>query len=339
MNRWFLRNLILCSIALAPWQVQGQEEAGSVEDAREALARQEDDEDVARQLEEVFEAAEKNYSLLPQGRQSLTYSFDYTYVGDQRLDLELVNRSVRNLDVTPSATHNFTNAFTYDYGMLDNLTLGLRVPLVVKYDTQDDTSITDIGDLSFTTRWQPLPYVPGRTSVTLYGSVSTKTGVSPYEIDVKRQLSTGSGYYSVSGGASASRVLDPVVIYGSAGLSYSLPETDLNQVRGSRLLIEVEPGFGLNGSAGFAYSLSYDISLSMSVQVSYNDETVLTFSDNSEAVAEDQMTGFINLSLGTRVSETTIVNTNVGFGLTEDAPDFTVGVSLPINLAGLEEWL
>jgi hypothetical protein len=340
MNRWVLRSLILCSTVLTPWQAQAQQQddGGSVEDAREALSRQEGDEDTIKQLEEVFQAAEKNYSLLPAGRQSLTYSFDYTYVGDQRLDLELVDRSIRNIDVTPTATHNFTNAFTYDYGVLDNLTLGVRVPLVVKYDTQDDTSISDIGDVSITTRWQPLPYVPGRTSLTLYGSFSSKTGISPYEIDVQRELSTGSGYYSITGGASASKVLDPVVIYGSAGLSYAFTVDGLNQVRGSRRLEKVEPGFGLNGAAGFAYSLSYDISLSASVQIAYNDETVLTFADDGgRAVAQDQMTGFINFSLGTRVSETTIVNTNVGFGLTEDAPDFSIGISLPINLAGLKE--
>lgn len=130
MNRWVLRSLILCSTVLMPWQVQAQEQSDSdsVEDARAALSQQEDDEDSARQLEEVFQSAEKNYSLLPAGQQSLTYSFDYTYVGDQRLDLQLVNNSIRNLDVTPSATHHFTNAFTYDFGVLDNLTVGMRLP-------------------------------------------------------------------------------------------------------------------------------------------------------------------------------------------------------------------
>ncbi|MAL98630.1 transporter [Hydrocarboniclastica marina] len=338
MKPWVLRSLCLC-LTLSPLQAlaQEQEDTSSVDEAREALSRQEEDEDTSRQLEEVFQAAEENYSLLKAGSMSLKYSFDYDYTGDQRIDLELVNNSIRNLDVTPSATHKFTNSFSFDYGLLNNVTLGVRVPFVVKYDTQDDTQVSDLGDLSFTTRWQPLPYVPGTTSITLYGSLNSKTGVSPYEIDINRQLSTGSGYYTVSGGASLSKVLDPVVIYGSVGLAYSVKEEDVNQVRGSRLLDSVEPGFGLNGSAGFAYSLSYDISLSASVQVAYNDETVLEFSDGSQAVAQDQMTGIINFSLGTRVSETTIINTNVGFGLTEDAPDFSIGVSLPINLAGLKE--
>ncbi|MDX1456076.1 MAG: transporter [Marinobacter sp.] len=321
--------------SLLPTLAAAQED--SVDRARDALAQQEGDEDASQQLEEVFQAAEKNYSLQKEGSHSLNYSLDYSYTGDQRLDLAITGGSVQNLDVVPSATHSFTNSFSYDYGLLDNLTVGTRVPLVVKYDTQDELNVYDFGDISFTARWQPLAYVPGKMSTTLFGSLSTKTGVSPYEIDIKRELSTGSGYYSVSGGASLSKVLDPVVIFGSTSLSYNFPAEDLNQVRGARLLEKVEPGFGLSGSAGFAYSLSYDISLSVSAQISYSDETVLSFSDGSEAVAQDQVTGILSMSLGTRVSDTTIVNTSLGIGLTEDAPDFSLGLSLPINFSGLKD--
>lgn len=336
MNRWLVRGFILFSVTgLLPTMALSQE--GNVDEAREALARQEGDEDSSKQLEEVFQAAETSYSLQKKGTHSLNYSFDYSYTGDQRLDLAISDGSVRNLDVVPSATHNFTNAFSYDYGLLDNLTIGTRVPLVVKYDTQDELNIYDFGDISLTARWQPFAYVPGKMSTTMFGTFTSKTGVSPYEIDIDEQLSTGSGYYSVAGGVSFSKVLDPVVVFGSTSATYNLPETDLQQVRGGRVLQELEPGFGLSGSAGFAYSLSYDISLSISAQLSYSDQTILSFSDGSQAVAQDQMSGFLSMSLGTRVSDTTIVNTSLGIGLTEDAPDFSLGVSLPIRFSGLKE--
>jgi len=336
MNRWFVRGVILVSVTgLLPALAMAQD--GNVDQAREALAQQDGDEDASKQLEEVFQAAEKNYSLQRKGTHSLNYSFDYSYTGDQRLDLAITNGSVRNLDVVPSATHNFTNSFSYDYGLKDNLTIGTRVPLAVKYDTEDELNVYDFGDISFTARWQPFAYVPGKMSTTVFGTLTSKTGVSPYEIDIKEQLSTGSGYYSVGGGLSMSKVLDPVVVFGSVSTTYNLTQDGLNQVRGARLLNEVEPGFGLSGSAGFAYSLSYDISLSMSAQVSYSDETVLTFSNGEQAVAQDQMTGFLSMSLGTRISDTTIVNTSLGIGLTEDAPDFSLGLSLPINFSGLKE--
>ncbi len=337
---WGLAILVLLVGVAAPVGAQqgdGQGNGASVDDAREALAQQEGDEDSTEQLEEVFQAAEKNYSLIEQGSQSLNYSFDYSYSGSQNLDLEVVNGQVRNLDVTPEATHNFTNAFTYDYGFLDNLTLGVRIPLVTKFDTQEDLNVNDVGDFSFTGRWQPNPHIPGTMSTTLFGTLSTKTGTSPYEIDVNRQLSTGSGYYSIGGGASISKVLDPVVLFGSGSLRYNHKEDDLKQIRGARLLRELDPGFTLSGSGGFSYSLSYDISLSMSVQLTYNDETVLTFNDGTEATASSQMSGLINMSLGTRVSAQTIVNTSVGFGMTRGAPDFTIGFSMPINISGLSE--
>ncbi|QSP93565.1 transporter [Marinobacter salinisoli] len=336
MNRWFVRGVILVSTAgLLPCVALAQE--SSVDQAREALAKQEGDEDSSSQLEEVFQAAEKNYSLQQKGTHSLNYSFDYSYTGDQRLDLDLIDGSIRNLDVVPSATHSFTNSFSYDYGLLNNITIGTRIPLVVKYDTQDELSVYDFGDISVTARWQPFAYVPGRMSTTFFGTFTTKTGVSPYEIDIKEQLSTGSGYYSIAGGASVSKVLDPVVIFGSLSVTYNFSVDGLDQVRGARRLIAVDPGFSLSGSAGFAYSLSYDISLSVSTQFSYSDETVLTFSQGGRAVAQDQMSGFLSMSLGTRVSDTTIVNTSVGIGLTEDAPDFSLGVSLPIDFSGLKE--
>lgn len=337
MNRWLVRGLLLCSVIGYPVIGQAQSQDSNVDKAREALSKKKDDEDSSRQLEQVFQAAEKNYSLQKKGSHALTYSFDYSYTGDQRLDLAISNGSIRNIDVVPSATHNFTNAFSYDYGLQDNITIGTRVPLVVKYDTQDELSLYDVGDISFTARWQPLAYVPGKMSTTLFSTFTSRTGTSPYEIDVNEQLSSGSGYYSLAGGASVSKVLDPVVLFGSLSASYNMPVSGLNQVRGARVLEKVEPGFGLSGSFGFAYSLSYDISLSISTQLSYSDQTVLTFRNGEQAVAQDQMSGFLSMSLGTRISETTIVNTSLGIGLTEDAPDFSVGLSLPINISGLKQ--
>lgn len=335
MNHWVLSYRLLAVTGIALALIPATSFARDVDEARQALAKQEDDEDSAQQLEEVFQAAERRYSLIGQGNHSLNYSFDYAFSSDQRLDLDIEDEVIRNADVTPQATHNFTNTFHYDYGLLNNLTLGIRVPLVSKFDTEEDLTVYDVGDMALTTRWQPLPHRPGRTSYTLFTTLTSKTGVSPFEIDVDRQLSTGSGYYSAALGLSLSRVLDPVVLFGSFSGSHNFKARDLNQVRGGRVLEEVEPGFGLSGSAGFAYSLSYDISLSLSAQFSYNDETQLTFRDGSRAIARDQMAGIINFSLGTRVSDSRIVNTSVGFGLTHGAPDFSIGISLPINISGL----
>lgn len=325
--------------------------------ARDALTKQDNDADTERALEEVFQAAEKNYSLLRSGDASMNYNFDYTYYGDQRIDLVIEQRvsdgvasgssNIVNADVTPSASHTFTNAFTLDYGIKNNLTVSGRLPLIAKYDSDTDITTYGMGDISGSVRWQPFEYVPGHVSQTYFANVSLKTGDSPYEIDLDRHLSTGSGYYSLSAGGSYSKVIDPVVLFGSISLAYNFKESGLNQIRGGTganksggsILRSVEPGNALSFAMGFAYSLSYDVSLSASFQGSYNDETqfnLLTNNGMRTSVAGSQMSGIMNVALGIRVSPKTIANVNVGFGLTELSPDIIMGLSLPIDLEGIK---
>lgn len=320
--------------------------------AREALSKQDDDADTEKALEEVFEAAEKSYSLLKQGGVGLNYNFDYSYYGDQRINLVVEpnldddgeptgSSSIRNADVSPAATHTFTNSFTLDYGLLNNLTVSGRLPLVAKFDTEESLTTYALGDVSGTVRWQPWEYVPGALSKTLFTTFNSKTGDSPYEIDLDKHLASGSGYYSLSAGFSASKVMDPVVLFGSGSYGYNVPVTDLNQVRGSSLLQEVHPGNSLGLSMGFAYSLSYDVSLSVSFQGSFNDETRFKLytpatDTYTNSISGSQLSGIMNFALGVRVSPKTIANINVGFGMTELSPDIIVGLSLPIDIEGVK---
>jgi len=326
--------------------------------ARSALSKQDSDADSNKALEEVFEAAENNYSLLKKGGKSLNYSFSYSYFGDQAIDLNVEGSSLRSADVSPSMNHSFTNTFTFDYGILDNLTASVSLPLVAKFETQDEIEGYGMGDLSVSLRWQPWPVVPGGLNKTLFATFSTVTGDSPYDIIPGRELSTGSGYYSLGFGTSVNKVLDPVVLFGSFSYTHNFSIEDLRQVRSGRILEAVEPGDSYSLSSGFAYSLSYDVSLTASVQASYSDSTVFDFNDTTtvrtigegdnaleevvvlqnKATIGESFSGVMNFALGVRVSPTTIVNVNTGFGLTEDSPDMIVGVSMPLDISGLKNF-
>lgn len=336
MGSRFVRLLIVL-FAISQSFIAFAEEKTSVDKAREALAQQDGEGDSTKELEEVFQAAEANYSLAKAGGKSLSYSLSYSYTSDSRIDIEIVNQTVRNLDVNPSASHSFTNSFSFSYGILDNLTLSTTIPLSTRYDSQRSLSITDWGDVSLGVRWQPFPYIPGRATVTINSSLGTKTGVSPYEIDPRRQLSTGSGTYSITTGLSVSKIVDPVALFGSLSSTYTLEENGLNQVRGGQILQTVQQGQSFSFSGGFSYSLSYDTSLSISAQIGYSTETKLFFRGGNRSRAPDSANGSMNMSLGIRVDPTTIVNTSFGFGLTEDASDFNLGVSYPINI-GAFNW-
>ncbi len=310
-------------------------ENSQADQAATALQKKESDATQETNLQEVFTSNERQYSLIKKGIFSSYYDLDYTYYRDSRLDLALndSNSSLSRLRVEEDANHTLTNTFTVQYGLLDNVTLSASLPFVAKKELLKDTTTAGLGDINFGARWEPFPLKQGRLPLVLFGSLSTKTGDSPYEVGVD-ELSTGKGYYSVGAGASTRKYIDPVVLFASVSTSYGLKESGLNQLRGSRVLESFDPGLSGGFSFGFAYSFNYDVSLTMSYQQSFNTGAKFYFSNDESYKSADQSSAMLSFALGVRVSPETIVNGTVGIGLTEDAPDVSLGLSFPLDIIG-----
>ncbi|ARS49177.1 MULTISPECIES: transporter [Pseudomonadaceae] len=321
--------------ALALMMQPALADEATVDDAREALTKKDDDADSAKALEEVFQAAEKSYTLLKKGERTLTYGFDYSLLRDTQIQTVRTGQNVFSVIGQSEAQHTFTNSFTFDYGVWDNLTFSMRVPFLAKYDTERDLSSYSLGDISASFRWQPWSSARGRPVTTLFATLGLPTGDSPYDVSLDNGLATGNGYYSLGVGANLSYVIDPVVLFGSLGYTYNLPIRDADQVRGGRLLEEVEPGSSLSLSMGFAYALSYDVSLATSLQMAHNLAPKFKFSD-ATLEGKEQTSAVMNFSLGLRTSPNNIVNVNAGFGMTEDSPDVLLGISMPLDIKGLK---
>lgn len=308
--------------------------------AATALQKKEGDATQETNLQEVFTSNERQYSLIKRGVVSAYYDLDYTYYRDTRVDLALADDSsqLNRLRIEEDANHTLTNSFTVQYGLLDNLTFSATVPFVAKSEIVRDTTAAGLGDISFGARWEPFPLKQGRLPLVLFGNVSTKTGDSPYEIGLD-ELSTGKGYYSVGVGASTRKYIDPVVLFASASANYGFKETGLNQARGGgakgpRYLESFDPGISGGFSFGFAYSFNYDVSLTMSYQQSFNMDAEFQFNNGESYQSPDQSSAMLSFALGVRVSPETIVNGTVGIGLTEDAPDVSLGLSFPLDFIG-----
>lgn len=306
--------------------------------AASALQKKEGDASQETNLQEVFTSNERQYSLIKKGVISSYYDLDYTYYRDTRIDLTLSDNSsqLNRLRVEEDANHTLTNSFTLQYGVLDNLTLSATLPFVAKSEIIRDTTTAGLGDISFGARWEPFPLKQGRLPLVLFGSLSTKTGDSPYEIGLD-ELSTGKGYYSVGVGASTRKYIDPVVLFASASANYGFKESGLNQARGSRTLTSFDPGISGGFSFGFAYSFNYDVSLTMSYQQSFNMDAEFQFENGESYKSPDQSSAMLSFALGVRVSPETIVNGTVGIGLTEDAPDISLGLSFPLDILGFNK--
>ena len=316
------------SVNTATQPVDEQSQASS------ALQQQEGDASKEASLQEDFTSNERQYSLIKKGDISSYYDIDYTYYRDTQIDAEMAKGQLYQLRVQENATHSMTNTFTAQYGVLDNLTFTASLPLVAKTDLLKDTSTAGLGDISFGARWEPFPLKTGRLPLILFGNVSTKTGDSPYEVNAADDLGTGKGYYSAGVGASTRKYIDPVVLFASVSANYGFKETELNQKRGSRIINEFEPGISGGFAFGFAYSFNYDVSMTMSYQQSFNTGSEFTYSSGESYSPADQTSSTLAISLGVRVSPETIVNGTVGIGLTEDAPDVSLGLSFPLDILG-----
>lgn len=310
------------------------EAKSTTEQASTALQQQAGDASQETNLQEVFTSNERQYSLIKKGEISSYYDIDYTYYRDTQLDMEMAEGQLYQLRVQENATHSMTNTFTVQYGVMDNLTFTASLPLVAKTDLLKDTSTAGLGDISLGARWEPFPLKQGRLPLILFGNLSTKTGDSPYEINATSDLATGKGYYSAGVGASTRKYIDPVVLFASVSANYGFKETGLNQRRGSRFIEEFEPGISGGFAFGFAYSFNYDVSMTMSYQQSFNTGSEFTYSSGESYSPADQTSSTLAISLGVRVSPETIVNGTVGLGLTEDAPDVSLGLSFPLDILG-----
>jgi len=313
--------------------------------ARDALKQKSTDSSSEKDLEKVFQSAEKTYSLSKKGKYAMNYDFSYSFFRDKQIDIALEpnGSTIQRLRIQDDSQHSFTNTVDVSYGLKDNITLSLSLPLVYKIDTAGGKETVGLGDVALGMRWQPIPLKRGLPTTTLYSSLSLATGDSPYEINSSKDLASGKGYYSLSAGMSVSKIIDPIVMYGSAGLTTGNAMGGLNQAQSGRTLKSFSPGQTLSTSVGLAYSLNYDVSISASYQQSISTNARYTFLQQNDAGDPEyisfnsatQLSSLLNYTLSLRTSPTRIVNFSVGFGLSEDTPDVNLGVSMPLEFLGL----
>lgn len=322
-------------------------------EVEDALAVKADD-DGGNSLKEALTSVDKNYSLIKQGKLSFQYGYNFTYSGSQSLKLsdgvDSSNGARYVTDVSNDTRYTHRANVSASYGLLDNVTLGASIPVVSTHRnggvSTDEISDTNMGDLSLNARWQPWETRLGKINTTFGASLNLPTGVSPYKIDTENTLPTGSGTYGIGLSGSVSKVIDPIIAYGGVSLSHSLPIEKLSQLRGKKTLVKVEPQPSFSYNVGLGYALSYGVSFNLGFQHSFSSRTKLYFSDGlltnaTGSLLEQELVGghsaMMNASVGFRTSPGSIVSVTVGAGLTDQSPDFTIGVTAPFSFKGFKK--
>ena len=328
----------------APAPATPPSSAATSTNAADALKKQAGDVDQATLLKDTLTKTDRQYSLLKAGRVASNYDLNYSYVGNQTIDVGFSSTSgdIDLFRIETQRAHTITNTLSVDYGVLDNLTISGTFPFVSKFTQSTEYSgiATGIGDLVLGARYQPFVLTGSGPTFTLTGSLSVPTGRSPFDQIIGQNTSTGSGYASGTVGVNASQVFDPVALFGSLSLTAGKSIENLHQFNKTdqTTLTGVRPGKSIGFGAGFTYALSYNVSTSVSFQETVTSPSHISFTDShgtpgSPRATTMQVAALLNFGLGIRLNPKTTVNLSAGIGLTADSPDFSLGLNVPLTFS------
>lgn len=330
----FSPTLALASALCLAVPVHAQQAPATSEAVRDALAKKDGDADSATLLKETLTAIDKQYSLIRKGKSQLNYEMNYAYIGQEKINTDLSSGTATLFSIENNNSHTITNTLSYDYGVRNNLTANVSVPLISRYsDTAGYSGVSHtLGDLGLGARWQPFAAQRDEASLTVASSVRLASGTSPFKVDAHKGLATGGGVNLFNLGVNLTKIVDPVALFGSFNLGYGLTAKHLSQELSGAVLKQVKPGPSLGFGMGFAYALSYKVTTSFSFQESISAGSTLSFDNGKSAKTNTQSAGVLSVGAGYRISPKTTINVSVGAGLTAAAPNMSITVGLPLAI-------
>ncbi len=92
--------------------------------------------------------------------------------------------------------------------------------------------------------------------------------------------------------------------------------------------VEIDPSgvFGVN--AGATLAVTPDISFSTGLSFAFGDEVKV---DGSKIPGSDSTVGVVDLGVGVVLTKDLFLSISAAFGVTDDSPDVSVGVALPLR--------
>lgn len=333
MNRFLF--LLLCLISLV-FYASGSIAQPATEEKKETTPVQKKDATSEQVLLEVGGV------LLPKGTLTIEPSLQYSHYSRRSISISgftlLGAIVIGEIAVSDIKRDFLQGALTTRYGITSWLEAELKVPYIY-------TSFRDIkgpGTTEMTER-RIQSTALGDIEGALYGHIirekgivpdillnfraKSTTGRDPYHLDVDSrgrvtELPTGSGHWGFSGGFTLVKRSDPVVFFGGLTYFWNIRK----KVRES--IGTVDPGDSWEGSIGMSYALSEKFSLSTIYMHRITSKQKL----NGRAVMGTFVNyGTISLAGSYALSKNTYVNLSVGVGVTNDAPDVELRLSIPFN--------
>lgn len=297
--------------------------------------------------------------LTPKGRLVIEPEFQYSHASVNRLTFRgveiLSTLQIGVLAAEDIDRDTFTAAVTGRLGVTDRLELEMRVPYLYRDDTANfsvneadepfdidrSQSGDGLGDIEIAAHYQ---LNSGRNGGPFFvGNLRYKstTGDGPFDVardsnGVEEELATGSGFHSIEPSLTMLLPSAPAVYFANLGYLFNL-EDDVDETIGDTLIKEVDPGDAVRMSLGMAYSINPRSSFTLGYKNDFIQETDTTFvnPDNGRTVTQSGRSlnvGSMLLGWSYQMSDDSVFNLGLEFGVTEDAPDTTLTLRTPIGL-------
>jgi hypothetical protein len=273
---------------------------------------------------EILSAAGRQYTLLRKGVLSVEDNVRYLFSSTDAI--------VESSMVEHQSNHTIENILSFEYALLDNLTVNLTFPLIYKNDkngTTESLSVNDIGDISIGGQWQPFKSGGDWPAPIFYSNIVFPSGRSPFKIVQEEDLSTGNGFYSLNAGMSVNKSLDPIVAFANWSVGYNHTARKLNQRYSNLVLQKVEPGETIGFSSGIGYAFSYQVSMYMSFQYSYQFSSRYYWKNKDRTSSGSSVNSMFNMGVRWNLSPRQSLTTQLGIGLTNTSSDFVISVRIP----------
>lgn len=269
---------------------------------------------------------ERGGLLLSRGQLQIEPSFTYAHVSANRIAVHgfaifpiLVIGEISTENVKKDI---FIGAASARYGILDNLQWNVKVPYRYQFDrisqsnvSETTRSANDLGDIESGLFYQLL-YEKGAWPGLIAGvNVKSDTGGSPYGKDV----GIGTGHWSVKPSLVWVKSTDPAILFGSFSYGWNI-KRDISGFG------DVDPGDSFEYSAGLAFALNYQTAINFQLE----QQITPSLKMNGKDVA-GSFTNVANFKTGLThsISKNLSIDVVGAYGMTDDAPDFTLEVRLP----------
>jgi hypothetical protein len=177
-----------------------------------------------------------------------------------------------------------------------------------------------VGDVDLELSHQFLTESGARPS--LVGAVGARlpTGSDPYRTPIA-SVATGLGTTQITGRLTALKTLDPLVLYSTVSYGANLPYKESFGT--------VHAGDNLDLQLGGLLAVSPDTSLSFGFDQQFRWDTRV---DGKAIPGSNGVAAIAQFGVDQVLSSRALIDVTVGVGLTRDAPDYSIMVSVPIRL-------